>query len=239
MRPRARPDWTKLDLAPLPNVDVVHDLDDIPLPFEDASFDHIECFDILEHVREFPDVMREMHRITAPGGRVHITGPHFTSYTWATDPTHRRAFAINTFEFFATASLLDRDYYFDFAFSRVANTEDSLPEDLVPPVELRGGATGEQHRKLQGFYESSFLARPVPSALRRDRAGPMSGRWCYLGGTSSFSAAMPRASSACTAATSQNPAGLAGACRRARAGASCVVVRKSGWPPLSQTAHWS
>ena len=159
----ARSDWTNLDLAPLPNVDVIHDLDDVPLPFDDASFDFIECFDILEHVREFPDVMRELHRITAPGGRVHITGPHFTSYTWATDPTHRRAFAINTFEFFATTSLLDREYYFDFAFSRVTTRKVRFQKIWYLPWNYIVEPLVNSHRKLQGFYESSFLARAFPA----------------------------------------------------------------------------
>lgn len=159
----AREGWTNLDLAALPGVDVVHNLDEIPWPLKDESFDYIECIDILEHVRELPDVMRELHRITAPGGRVLIAGPHFTSYAWSTDPTHRRAFGINTFEFFATSSLHDRDYYFDFAFSGVERRKIVFQKVWYQPWNYVIEPLVNKHRKLQGFFESTFLARLFPA----------------------------------------------------------------------------
>lgn len=158
-----RPDWTNLDLAPLPGVDVVHDLDLIPWPFEDGSFDEVTCIDILEHVREFPDAMRELHRIMAPGGRVLISGPHFTSFAWATDPTHRRAFGINTFEFFSTSSMLDRDYYFDFRFASVVSRHLVFQKVWYLPWNYIVEPLVNTHRKLQGFFESSFLSRMFPA----------------------------------------------------------------------------
>lgn len=159
----ARPGWTNLDRAPLPGVDVVHDLDDVPLPFEDGSFDYIECIDILEHVRELPDVMRELHRILSPGGRIRIEGPHFTSYTWPTDPTHRRAFAINTFEFFSSSSLHARDYYFDFAFRGVESRRIGFQKVWYQPWNGLVEHLVNRSRKMQGFYEATFLARLFPA----------------------------------------------------------------------------
>jgi SAM-dependent methyltransferase len=159
----AKEGWTNLDLAALPGVDVVHDLDYLPLPFADASFDYIECIDILEHVREFPDVMRELHRITAPGGRVRVHGPHFTSYTWPTDPTHRRAFAINTFEFFCSGSMHARDYYFDFAFSALEVRKIRFQKVWYLPWNWVVEPIVNARRKLQGFYEATFLARFWPA----------------------------------------------------------------------------
>lgn len=158
-----RAGWTNLDIAALPGVDVVHDLDNLPLPFPDGKFDFVEAIDILEHVREFPDVMRELHRIMAPGGRVHIEGPHFTSSTWCTDPTHRRAFAINTFEFFAAGSLHDRDYYFDFAFAEVAVRRIGFQRVWYLPWNAPMEWLVNRHRKLQGFYESSGWSRLFPA----------------------------------------------------------------------------
>jgi SAM-dependent methyltransferase len=155
--------WVNLDVAPLEGVDVVHDLEDLPLPFEDESFDYIECINILEHVRELPDVMRELHRILVPGGRLYIMGPHFTSYTWPTDPTHRRAFAINTFEFFTATSLHERGYYFDFAFSSVAMRAIGFQKVLFQPWNWVVEWLVNRHRKLQGLYEATFLARLFPA----------------------------------------------------------------------------
>lgn len=40
------------------------------LPVEDASFDVVICSQVLEHVDDPARVVRELHRATAPGGRV-------------------------------------------------------------------------------------------------------------------------------------------------------------------------
>lgn len=159
----ARDGWVNLDIAALPGVDVVHDLDDVPLPFSDGSFDHIECIDILEHVKDLPAVMRELHRILAPGGRIHIEGPHFTSYTWPTDPTHRRAFAINTFEFFTKRSFLERDYYFDFSFAEVQTRLIRFQRVFHQPWNYLVEALINRNRRLQSYYEATFLSRLFPA----------------------------------------------------------------------------
>jgi ubiquinone/menaquinone biosynthesis C-methylase UbiE len=157
----SREGWVNLDVADLPGVDVVHDLDEISMPFQNAAFDYIECIDVLEHVRDFPAVMREIHRVLAPGGRVRIEGPHFTSYTWPTDPTHRRAFAINTFEFFTKRSL--RGYYFDFAFSSVEKRLIKFQCAFHQPWNWALEAVINRHRLLQSYYEATFLARLFPA----------------------------------------------------------------------------
>lgn len=162
---RVRVGWVNLDIAALPGIDVVHDLNVIPMPFEDGSFDYIECIDILEHVREMSDVMREIHRILAPGGRVRIEGPHFTSVTWSTDPTHRRAFAINTFEFFTKHSFRDRDrgHYFDFAFAAVETRLIRFQRVVFQPWNWVVDALVNRNRRLQSYYEQTFLARLFPA----------------------------------------------------------------------------
>jgi ubiquinone/menaquinone biosynthesis C-methylase UbiE len=158
-----KPGWTNLDVAALPGVDVVHDLDQQPLPFDDASFDYVECIDVLEHVRELPDVMREIHRILTPGGTLHVEGPHFTSYTWAMDPTHRRAFAINTFEFFTNSSMHDRGYYFDFSFASMPVRLIRFQRVAYQPWNWAIEPLINRNRKLQGFYETTFLSRAFPA----------------------------------------------------------------------------
>lgn len=158
-----RPGWTNLDIAPLPGVDVVHDLDQQPLPLEDKSFDYVECIDVLEHVKELPDVMREIHRILAPGGRLHVEGPHFTSYTWAMDPTHHRAFAINTLEFFTEGSMHGRGYYFDYSFSSVPTRLIRFQQVWYLPWNRVVEPIVNGNRKIQGFYETTFLARLFPA----------------------------------------------------------------------------
>jgi SAM-dependent methyltransferase len=54
-------------------VDIYYD--GITLPFDDASFDNVVCFEVLEHVFNFNELVVEIHRILRPGGKLLITVP--------------------------------------------------------------------------------------------------------------------------------------------------------------------
>ena len=82
-----------LDLSADTDADVVHDLDAIPYPLEDASFDHVIMQDVLEHVRDPFRVVGELHRILRPNGRLQLRTPHFSSALAYGDPTHRHYFS--------------------------------------------------------------------------------------------------------------------------------------------------
>ncbi|KAI1609009.1 S-adenosyl-L-methionine-dependent methyltransferase [Exophiala viscosa] len=57
------------------------------LPFEDASFDITHCHQVLTHVRTAPDALREMLRVTKPGGFVAAReGDLDTECIWPTMP---------------------------------------------------------------------------------------------------------------------------------------------------------
>ncbi len=117
-----RPDYVNLDVSALEGVDVVHDLNQLPLPFEDGSFSEVLCLDVLEHV-DYPPLLKECLRILKPGGKVVLEVPHFTSNNNFVDPTHRNRFSVKTFNFFCreTWENQHRGYYFDFAFKRVVS----------------------------------------------------------------------------------------------------------------------
>ncbi|MFX0036490.1 MAG: methyltransferase domain-containing protein [Candidatus Hermodarchaeota archaeon] len=94
-----REGWINLDIIKSEGVDVVHDLNKIPLPFEDNSFDYILCKDVLEHVN-YVTLMNELHRTLKKGGILRIRVPHFTSKSNYADPTHINLFSSNTFYYF-------------------------------------------------------------------------------------------------------------------------------------------
>src|SRR5690606_30945435 len=96
--------WVNLDIVKLDGVDVVHDVAQVPYPFENDTFDEILCQDILEHIGDLGAVMMELRRILKPGGRLHIQVPHFTSRNNHADPTHKRMFSLITFEFFVVGA---------------------------------------------------------------------------------------------------------------------------------------
>jgi len=60
------------------NPDVVHNLNSIPYPFSENTFDLIEASHVLEHIDRPFDVMKELHRILKPNGKVIIKVPHFS-----------------------------------------------------------------------------------------------------------------------------------------------------------------
>lgn len=78
------------------------DFNRVPYPFRDGSFDAVFARHTLEHVQlgRIVDVMKEIHRITKPGGLVYIRVPYWNSKAFAMDPTHQTRFTEDTFYYF-------------------------------------------------------------------------------------------------------------------------------------------
>jgi SAM-dependent methyltransferase len=145
-----REGWINLDRSALPGVDVVHDIEQLPLPFSSDSFDYVLCQDVLEHVDYIP-LLRDIRRILKAGGILHIRVPHFTSSYAYGDPTHKRFFSSDTFYFFVAEN--NRSYYFDFSFARM----DALRIYFGPRAYLPIEWFVNLSRKMQIFYEASPL----------------------------------------------------------------------------------
>ena len=95
-----------MDIHPYEGVDIVHDLNVSPWPIEDNSIDTVSAKHIIEHVDSIPTFMKEIHRVTKPGGTVIIETPHFTSLdSWA-DPTHKWHLSTNFSEQFTKGNYL-------------------------------------------------------------------------------------------------------------------------------------
>lgn len=94
-----RSEWaalTTLDHNADHKPDVVHNLEMLPLPFEDESFDEIHAYEVLEHVgrqgdwRFFFDQWSDFWRLLKPGGVFIGTCPLASSpWAWG-DPSHTR-----------------------------------------------------------------------------------------------------------------------------------------------------
>lgn len=54
-------------------------VDDVELPFKDASFDLVGAFDVLEHIEKDIDALKEWKRVIKPDGAILITVP---AYQW-------------------------------------------------------------------------------------------------------------------------------------------------------------
>lgn len=95
-----RPGSIGVDIVPLPGVDVVHDLASVPYPLPDDWADEVCLSHVLEHFADPLPILEEAWRIGRPGAIVRIRTPHYSGvYSWK-DPTHRRAFARESFHYF-------------------------------------------------------------------------------------------------------------------------------------------
>lgn len=164
-----REGWINLNIVALPGVDVVHNIEHVPLPFGDAHFDEIEARDILEHVEYMP-VLKELHRILAPGGQLHIRVPHFTSRNNYTDPTHKKRFSVGTFDYFAKDTYIWRhrtgEFYFDFVFSAIKNRRINFDKTSSRWFKHRHVVEWLVNRsyRAQEWYEMSGFSWRFPAA---------------------------------------------------------------------------
>lgn len=88
-----------VDITPLPGIDVVHDLDVVPWPWEDSSIDEIQGFDIFEHVDKPLEFMNECARVLKSGGVLNLHTNYWKSENAYTDPTHKRFCTERTFDY--------------------------------------------------------------------------------------------------------------------------------------------
>jgi SAM-dependent methyltransferase len=107
------PGWVNVDIAALPGIDVVADLDACrthPLPFADGSADEMRMTHVLEHIGDTLALMQELHRIAAPNAVLTIRTPYGSSDDAYEDPTHRHRFFMNSFGYFSQPFYWRADY---------------------------------------------------------------------------------------------------------------------------------
>src|SRR3954466_4459436 len=109
--PKTFQNLTRLDIDPDCKPDVLWDLNNLPLPFADNSFDEIHAIDILEHTGQQGDwkfffaQFSEFYRILKPGGYICGACPAWDSpWLWG-DPGHSRLISKHSFIF------LDQEAY--------------------------------------------------------------------------------------------------------------------------------
>jgi predicted SAM-dependent methyltransferase len=90
-----------LDRVRTAAADVVHDLDSLPWPFADDSFDVVIASHVVEHLADVLKLSEELYRICRDGAEIRIATPHFSSPDAFVDPTHRHQFGFRSFEFVA------------------------------------------------------------------------------------------------------------------------------------------
>jgi SAM-dependent methyltransferase len=165
---RKVPGSVGLDIAALPGVDIVSDIEH-GLPLRDSSIDAFHASHVLEHVDNLIGLMNEVWRAGKPGARFYITVPHATSsfMTWR-DPTHKRGLNLSTFTYFDETTEEGRvfSYYSKARFRRVYGR-------------LRFAAGGRKGREAPGRRLISRLATDLLEAVANSspRAQHLCERW--------------------------------------------------------------
>jgi len=139
-------EWTNLvtlDINPDHKPDVLWDLMNIPLPFEENSFNEIHAYEVLEHTGQQGDYkfffaqFTDFWRVLKPGGLLLGSCPQKDSKWVFADPSHTRVIQKETFTFLNQAeytrqigrtAMSDFRYIYsgDFIPQHITETDDQL-----------------------------------------------------------------------------------------------------------------
>jgi len=134
-------------------VDIVHDLNDLPYPFQSNYADEIHLYHVLEHLDEPIKKIEELYRILKPAGILHIRVPHFSSMGAFSDITHVRPFGYTSFDCFQKGSY--HHFY--------TSVEFKIVEKQIKYFGLYPN-TGIYEKYIHG-NQCFFLIRPIVRAI--------------------------------------------------------------------------
>ncbi len=96
-----------------PEIDIAYDLNILPWPWPDNSFDLITASAVLEHLKlNLVESLNECWRILRPGGLVHLKLPYWKADGSYCDPTHYWVFTLGSFDQFDPDTKRGQDYSF-------------------------------------------------------------------------------------------------------------------------------
>ena len=169
-----------LEVVPIPGNDVIASV--LALPFTSETFDHAICTEVLEHVPEPAQALREIHRVVRPGGQVYITVPMTWGHHYIPHDYYRYTRYGLLYLLEKTGFRVERVYQIGGLFTAMlARLEDIIGVGvfrLAYPIKFLGGnrarLTVASLLMLPGFIVLDLLAsaldRIVPGA-RKDALG--------------------------------------------------------------------
>jgi len=96
-----------------PEIDVAWDLNEMPWPWADNSFDLIVARAVFEHLdRDLVRSLNECWRILRTGGRLSIKLPYWQADAAYEDPTHRWFFTLGSLDQFDPDTTRGKQYAF-------------------------------------------------------------------------------------------------------------------------------
>lgn len=154
---RKRPGSIGIDINPLGQADVIHDLRQFPYPFENDTFDEIYADNVIEHLDDVIATMEELHRISKSGALVKVIVPYFRARWAYIDPTHKHFFTVDSFAYFDPEHIISKIYPYSSA--RLGQEKIVFNESV--PVGLLMSLVKAVANRWPGRYER-FLGHLLP-----------------------------------------------------------------------------
>jgi len=96
----SKPEYIGIDIVDLEGVDIVCDIEN-GLPFiPDSCVDSYYSNHVLEHISNYENLIKEIHRTLKADGKAEMIVPHFTNSYFYSDYTHKRTFGLFSFDYF-------------------------------------------------------------------------------------------------------------------------------------------
>jgi hypothetical protein len=95
-----REGYVNCDISKEVNPDKIVNLEKTPLPFKDNSVSEVVANHVFEHIRNFTELVHDLHRVCKKNAVIKIKVPFYSSWGQWNDPTHVRAFSPFTFGYF-------------------------------------------------------------------------------------------------------------------------------------------
>ncbi|MDD5192592.1 MAG: methyltransferase domain-containing protein [Candidatus Nanoarchaeia archaeon] len=90
--------WINLDCRNDIKTDIKWDVNRIPYPFKDNTFNEVLMKMILEHAKDPIRILKEIIRISKKNSKIIVIVPHAGSYAAKSDLQHKNFFTENTFD---------------------------------------------------------------------------------------------------------------------------------------------
>ena len=136
-----------VDSLPLHGVDIIHNLNEYPYPFDNNSIDEIWMDNVLEHIQNPLKVIEEIYRICRNGAKVYIGVPYFRSFYSTIDPTHVNFFGVYWFNYFDPS----HPFFLKYQYSNVKFNIKKIEFDR----EFKNNKIGVFHNLLIKFAEKN------------------------------------------------------------------------------------
>lgn len=153
------------------------------IPYADDTFASVSAFDFIEHVprilgtadglgTRFPfiELMNEVWRVLAPGGRFYALTPAYPHAEAFQDPTHVNIITERTHEYFCGNQPLGRMYGFHGSFELLRSRWAMLPEEISATHQLLWHQSYRRWRRLRRGKLSHLVWEFV--AVKSARSSP-------------------------------------------------------------------